>query len=244
MARTFKEEDFAAKRNEILDIAQRLFYTRGYENVSIQDLLNELGISKGAFYHYFDSKPALLEAMIERMRDQAEALILPIVNDPDLPALAKLQRMFDAANRWKVARKDVVFAFVHVWYMDENALVRQKTTASMNRRMAQWLAEIIRQGVAQGVMTADNHQHLAEVVLTLIVGLGDAVAGALLALLASPTPAQRKDCLRDMQAATAAYTEAIERVLGAQAGSIELFSAKWMRAWAALPSTSAGGKSS
>ena len=57
MARTIKGP--SEKRNEILDSARRLVYSKGYEQMTIQDILGELQISKGAFYHYFDSKGAL-----------------------------------------------------------------------------------------------------------------------------------------------------------------------------------------
>ncbi len=50
----------APGRNEILDVAQRLIYTRGYEQMTIQDILDDLGISKGAFHHYSGSRQALL----------------------------------------------------------------------------------------------------------------------------------------------------------------------------------------
>ena len=65
MARIVKEP--AVRRNEILDAAQRLVYRKGYEQMTIQDILDDLHLSKGAFYHYFDSKQSLLEALIERM---------------------------------------------------------------------------------------------------------------------------------------------------------------------------------
>ncbi len=61
MARIVKEEEYAGKRNAILDVAQRLIYTKGYEQMTIQGMLDDLQISKGAFYHYFDSKQAVLE---------------------------------------------------------------------------------------------------------------------------------------------------------------------------------------
>ena len=56
MARILKEEEHTAKRNEILDAALQLVYSKGYEKMTIQDILDQLQISKGAFYHYFDSK--------------------------------------------------------------------------------------------------------------------------------------------------------------------------------------------
>ena len=48
MARIVKEEAYTGKRNVILDVAQRLIYTKGYEQMTIQDILAELQISKGA----------------------------------------------------------------------------------------------------------------------------------------------------------------------------------------------------
>ena len=67
MARKVNEQEYAEKRNEILEAAQRLVFTKGYERMTIQDLQAELKISSGAFYHYFGSKPAVLEALAERM---------------------------------------------------------------------------------------------------------------------------------------------------------------------------------
>src|SRR5712691_1713827 len=114
MARIVKEH--AVRRNEILDVAQRLVYTKGYEQMTIQDILDDLQISKGAFYHYFDSKQALLEALIERLLDEGVQLLLPIVDDPHLPALEKLQRLFDRLVRWKTAQKTFLLALMRVLY--------------------------------------------------------------------------------------------------------------------------------
>src|SRR3954462_785390 len=101
MARSVNEKEYALKRNQILDVTQRLVYTKGYEQMAIQDILGVLKISKGAFYHYFDSKPAWLEALVDRIGEAAFDLLNPIVHDPPLPALEKLQRFFDTAVRWK-----------------------------------------------------------------------------------------------------------------------------------------------
>src|ERR1700690_3102945 len=105
MARVVKESEYAAKRNDILDAAQRLVFTKGYEQMSIQDILEALSISKGAFYHYFDSKPALLEAFIERGEDALEQLFRAIVDDPALSAVEKLQRFFGTLDSLRTEQK-------------------------------------------------------------------------------------------------------------------------------------------
>ena len=53
----------AVRRSELIRCAQEFFYTRGYESTSVNDIVTALGIAKGTFYYYFDSKLAILEAM-------------------------------------------------------------------------------------------------------------------------------------------------------------------------------------
>ena len=90
MVRTVNAQGPALKRSEILDVARRLVYTKGYEQMAIQDILDALRMSKGAFYHYFNSKQDLLEALIHQMER-----FYPILQDPQLPVLERLQRFFD-----------------------------------------------------------------------------------------------------------------------------------------------------
>jgi len=144
MARTVKEQEYAAKRSDILDAAQRLIFTKGYERMTIQDILADLRISSGAFYHYFASKPAVLEALAERMQDEMEQRVLPIVRDPHLPAGEKLSRFFAAVLRQDISRETMtlMIALLRVWFTDDNALIRQKVDAGRVKRLAPLLAEL------------------------------------------------------------------------------------------------------
>src|SRR5215216_1965276 len=176
MPRIVNETEYAARRNAILDVALRLVYTKGYDQMAIQDILDELQISKGAFYHYFDSKPALLEALIERIQQEALQVLSPIVYDPHLPALDKLQRYFDAAVQWKTARKTFVIELVRVWYTDHNAIVRQKMWASLSKQAMPLVTEILDQGIRESVLNIPFPDQVGAVFLSLIQGLGDSFA--------------------------------------------------------------------
>src|SRR6185437_11268659 len=73
MPRVIKHPD--VRRAEILDRAAELFVQRGYDNVSLNDLIVDAGVSKGAFYHWFPSKDALITALAQRSaRDQFSAV--------------------------------------------------------------------------------------------------------------------------------------------------------------------------
>src|SRR6266496_6146930 len=225
MARIVNETEYAARRNAILDVALRLIYTKVYEQMAIQDILNELQISKGAFYHYFDSKPALLEALIERIGQEALQLLNPIVHDPHLPALEKLQRFFDTAVRWKTARKTFMLELLRVWYADHNAIVRQKMLAMWSKQALPLLTEIFDQGIREGVLNIPFPDQIGVVLLSLVQGVGDAFAELLLAHEPQGDELQRAERL------IAAYDDALERLLGAPAGSLHLMDAESLKEW-------------
>src|ERR1700738_4669692 len=107
MPRTVNTTLHAIRRDAFLDVAQLLVQTKGYEAMSIQDVLNELEASKGAFYHYFDSKQALLEAIVERFADGALATMAPVLGDTNLPAVQKMERVFAGVGSWTEGRKDL-----------------------------------------------------------------------------------------------------------------------------------------
>lgn len=62
-----------AKRQQLLGEAEKLFCQRGYDKTSVQDILAAAGISKGGFYHHFDSKDEVLTALCRRRAERAAA---------------------------------------------------------------------------------------------------------------------------------------------------------------------------
>jgi AcrR family transcriptional regulator len=220
MVRTVNEAAHTAKRNAILEAALRAVETKGYEQMAIADLLSELQISSGAFYHYFDSKPALLAALVEHIGDQIEPLVLPIVQDPKLGALDKLQSFFGMLEHEKIAHKRLVLAFINVWYADENAIVRSKLYIARVKRFTPWLEAIIRQGIAEGVFTAPYPDQTARVIMSLLEGVGYATAEIILAKDLS------QDDLSRLERIVVATVDALERVLGAPSDSLQHISSR------------------
>ena len=79
-------------RTRILDAAQRLFMAQGYEHTSIQDIVDELGdLSKGAIYHHFKSKEAILEELTNRDNNMQDDFNESVMNRTDLTALEKFR---------------------------------------------------------------------------------------------------------------------------------------------------------
>jgi AcrR family transcriptional regulator len=225
MARMVKPEEYDLHRNIILEAAGRLVYTKGYQQMSIQDVLAEAQISKGAFYHYFASKADLMEAIIERMAFQGVELMAPIAQDEHLSASDKMLRIFDFAARWKTARKEALLTLVKVWYADENAILRLKSQAAILPLVSPLLTGIIRQGIDEGVFHTSYPEQSCKIVFSLMMSMGDSMIKQIL------RPELNLQVLRYLETLTASYQEAIERVLGAAPGSLPLYDPAILREW-------------
>ena len=225
VARTLNAAVYTVRREAFVEAAQRLMQTRGFERMSIQDLLDELDASRGAFYHYFDSKQALLEAVIDRMVDAGLASVEPIVEDPTLPAADKLVRVFGGIGRWKTDRKDLILAFLDVWLSDEHAVVREKFRHKLVGRFVPVLTRIVRQGIDEGSFQVDSPGSTARVLMMLIQGMQDEATDMFVARQANTIG------FEEVETRFASYASAFERVLGVEAGSISLIDRSILQAW-------------
>ncbi|MGD0752284.1 MAG: TetR/AcrR family transcriptional regulator [Anaerolineales bacterium] len=234
MTRIVKE--YAVRREEILDAAQRLIYTKGYEKLTIRDILEALQISNGAFYHYFDSKPALLEAIIERGQDELDKVFLGIVDDPNLFALDKFRRFFATLDHARIAQQAFIADLMRVWFADDNAIVREKTDEVFVQRRVPLLNAIVRQGIQEGVFTTPYPDQAGQIILSITRGMGNAV---LKLVIAFEQDREQLHFIEDVVATNAASAEAIERVLGASSACVYRPTAEDVKAWLAPPQNKA-----
>lgn len=225
MARTLNPETHAVKRDVFVDAAQHLIVTRGYEQFSVQDVLEIADASKGAFYHYFDSKDQLVDAVVNRMADQATVVIEPVLGDPSLPAIDKLERLFNGMAQFKAERKDLVLGILRVWQSDDNALVREKLRKLVAIRLVPWLEVIVRQGIGEGSFSSGYPDYLARVLATLVQGMSE---------LASELWVGRQTdavSLEEVKRTFHAYHEAFERIVGARPGSLKFLDEPTIEFW-------------
>jgi hypothetical protein len=161
--------------------------------------------------------------------EQAESVIQPILDDPELPALEKLERFFVVSGNWKTTQKDYLLALMRVWYADENAIVREKMLTMMIRRFAPLLANVIRQGIQEGTMHTAYPEPISEAAFYMLQSMGNTFMEPLL-----KEKLEAGDVLR-VENAFAAYTESLERIIGAPAGSLHLMDKETLEEWIPPP---------
>jgi AcrR family transcriptional regulator len=225
MARTLNPAVHTVKREAFMDAALRLIRQKGYEQMSVQDVLDEVEASRGAFYHYFDSKQALLEAVVDRFADEGIATLAPVLNDPDLSAIQRLERVIAGLARFKAESKDLVLELMKVWMSDDNAIVREKIRRIRTRLLAPLFSAIVREGIEEGLFAARSPDDTAQVLVALMDGFGETATRMFIDRQANAIPYEA------VQRAAAANDEAIERILGAAPGSLNLIDEPTMREW-------------
>lgn len=87
------------RRQELLDFAAKRFAAQGYHPTSITDITEGLGVAKGAFYWYFESKEALfVQILVEAQRDLRRAQRQAIADEPD--PLRRIEQGIRATMEW------------------------------------------------------------------------------------------------------------------------------------------------
>ena len=216
MARTVKPDEFAARRREVLDAALKLINDKGYERMTIDDVLVGAGMSKGALYHYFRSKRAILEAIVETIGEGASRELQAVVDVPNLGAIDKLHAYFRTENAWKAENVTVLSTLMSLMRDENNALLRQKVAQNSTRTTAPLLEAIIRQGCDENVFDTDYPHESAVIITGMAVHLTDAFVdaigadGGVGADVSGPA----------IQQVLAAYFQAFERILGAPPDSL------------------------
>ncbi len=149
--------------NLILDVACRLFVEKGFEHTSIQDIINNLGgLTKGAIYHHFKSKEDILEAVISRMTEESNRMLIEIRDRTDLTGKDKLKTIFKKSI-FRPVQDEI---FTQAPNLGDNPKLLFSIFCNTIREVApDYIFPIIRQGIDDGTIVTDYPEQLAELII-------------------------------------------------------------------------------
>ena len=150
------------RKNEILDVAEELFETKGYSQTTVSDILQAVGIAKGTFYYYFQSKEEVMNAIVIRFTDMLVENAKVIASDPTLNAPEKLFRII-AAESLPSGRKEQLIEQLHTV---GNAEMHQKSLVETVLQMTPVLTKVIQQGISEGTFKTPYPKEVTEFLLT------------------------------------------------------------------------------
>ena len=207
----------AVRRAELIDCAQGLFLTRGYERTTINDVIQTTGLSKGAFYHHFRAKEDLLEAIAGRFARESLGFIAGLQADKSLDALQRLNRLLALGRDFKRGHIAELRAMFTTLLRPENAVLYHRIVEAVFAVLAPALAEIIAQGEAEGVFDAGDPRTAADTLLWLANGRRGLVIAAL-----ARTETDFEAGVRMIVDRVRAEEAVTNRVLGLKSGGVDM----------------------
>jgi len=153
-------------RELILEVASGLFMTKGYEKTRISDIINGLdGLTKGAVYHYFDSKEDIFNEVVKRIGYQNKAIFDEIKYAKDLNGREKISKLISVAIG--NTNMDVITS------ISPNLTDNPKLLASFFKQMQEmtipeYFLPIIYEGIKDGSIKSEYPQELAELIAVML----------------------------------------------------------------------------
>lgn len=205
-----------ARRQAIVDTAERLFYEKGYEFTSVQDVLDAMSMSKGGFYHHFESKVSLLEAICEQRSESGFKLCEASVNACRGNAIDKLNIMFENGFFFGQSSMDFVGLMVRVIYRDGTVQLKDMLQRTNIKLYLPLITRIIFEGLSNKLFYTAHPESISRLILMLNNCMTDEVAGAI------NSATEDNGGLTDILDLIDTYRDAIELLLNAPHGSIHM----------------------
>jgi AcrR family transcriptional regulator len=200
-----------ARRNQLIDCGEALFFSKGFDATTIQDVLDMAGISKGGFYHQFKSKDELLFGVIYRSAEVVINDMRSIAEDTSVSPLSRLHQFLHLETKHVQANSlpDYLEVF-RVMNDPKSSVLLNQLRRYIRLHSKPLLARILQSGVEAGEFTVEDTETAAELVLYTSEFFFAALSDALAARgtdLASDA-ADRLRAVMDMQFLT------VDRILG------------------------------
>lgn len=138
-------------RSRIVSAAWKLFYEQGYDDTTVEEIVEESGTSKGSFYHYFSGKDALLSSLSDLFDDKYQELIPTL--DEDMDSFDKL--MYLNQELFLMIDNSVSLDLVARMYSSQLVTAGEKHLMDHNRLYYKLLRQIVSEGQKKGELRED-----------------------------------------------------------------------------------------
>lgn len=149
------------RKEEILDAAEKLFGTKGFDHTSTNDILEAVGIARGTLYYHFKSKEEILDGVIERISNRLMSDAGKVIRDTELPVLERLTKAILALN----VESEIGHEVMEQVHRPQNALMHQKMQQQLLDGITPLFTELVKEGVRQGICHTDYPGEVVEITL-------------------------------------------------------------------------------
>jgi AcrR family transcriptional regulator len=155
-------------RSKIMDSAVKLFSTRGFSAASVDEICEEAGISKGAFYHHFESKQALFLALLESW---LQAVDNAIGASKDKTAPETFMQMTEAFPYFFETAGNGLPMFLEFWLQASRDKTIWEAGIAPYRRYHKYFTSLIKKGVDEGSFVEVDPELTSRMIVATAMGL-------------------------------------------------------------------------
>ncbi|HSK88803.1 MAG TPA: TetR/AcrR family transcriptional regulator [Anaerolineales bacterium] len=155
-------------RSRILESAIKLFSIRGYNKASVDDICAEAGISKGAFYHHFESKQALFRALLDRW---LQTIDNAIEASKDKTAPETFMQMIEAFPYVFEASGEGLPMFLEFWLQASRDKKLWEASVAPYRRYHKYFTSLIKKGQEEGSFAEVDPELASRMIVATAMGL-------------------------------------------------------------------------
>lgn len=154
------------RKAEIMDAAKKMFHQKGYVQTTTQDIIDQVGISRGLLYYHFESKEEILFAIVEKHIRPLAAAFQAIASDPALSAGEKVRAFLDRTMIRESTASEEDHTLHEAIHLPENTYMMDRINHKLSRVMAEHFGRIIQQGNREGVFRVEHPEETAEFLMT------------------------------------------------------------------------------
>lgn len=216
-----KNLDPEERRLEFLNTSLRLFNEKGYEKTTVNDIIVAMGLSKGAFYHYFESKEDVVEQIADAYADKFFRIAEEIAERRDMDAVEKVNQVFKMVQTRRKGSREEREKIRSMFRENSNQRLEQKLFSKFRERFRSPARRIIEEGVQSGLFGSFNPEEAADFLLLSARGLNIATEELAMEALSeeSGDPASLE---RRMEEKLDFYEKALGRVFELKGRSFEM----------------------
>lgn len=149
------------RRNEILDAAEELFVTKGYDKTSTNDILDKVKIARGTLYYHFKSKEDILNAMIDRINSSLIARAEAVAKDKSVPIVERIVMTISSLR----VNTDIGNEIITLVHKPQNALMHQKMQKSLVEGVLPILTALVNEGNKEGIFDVKYPKETTEMLI-------------------------------------------------------------------------------
>jgi AcrR family transcriptional regulator len=210
--------DPEARREAILVSAQALFRSHGWDNVSVADILDAAGLSKGGFYHHFSAREDLLSALAQRVAERALAAGNEARRNAGGGAVARLNAFLAGSMLWQAENAGEIRVLIDILAHPGNDLLVQRLAQATRGVVIPELLAIIGDGLADGAFDVVDADVTAEIISNMTQDRGPVLADA----VARASGGHFEVAVEQLDERLRIEGAACDRLLGLSPGSVVL----------------------